>query len=107
MPDYRAYKMNDHGEMVEVPPEGLGEFMGISEFDANLMLRGMNIVKTICVIAGEMESPALIWNENMPASLVEFVTEHVAGQLKANPAWSIKDFDWALLYDGDELKYRT
>lgn len=75
----------------------------------NLMLCGMNIVKTICLIAGQLESPPLIWNENMPKSLVEFVTEHVVTKLKGNPAWTIKDFDFSLLYenDGTTLKYRV
>ena len=107
MPDYRVYGPNEKGKIVEQQPEDLGKFLGISPFDAHLMMRGMNLTKTICVIAGQMESPCLIWNQNMPGSLVEFVTDHVAEQLKANPAWQLKDFDWALLYerDGTTLKY--
>lgn len=106
MPDYRAYKMNDKGEMVEVGPEEFAGFLGMSEYDTNLMLRGINLVKTICIMAGALENPPLIWNENMPNSLVEFVSDHVLAKLQSNPAWSIKDFDWGLLCDGDELKYR-
>jgi len=108
MPDYRVYGPNEKGEIVEQPPEKLAEFMGISQFDAHLLLRGMNLTKTICTIAGQLESPPLIWNENMPAALAEFVTEHIAEKLKANPAWHLKDFDWALLYEEDGItpKYR-
>lgn len=80
--------------------------MGVSEFDADLLLKGMNITKTICATAGALESPPLIWNKNMPKSLVEFVADYVCAQLNANPAWSVTDFEWGLLYDGDDLKYK-
>jgi len=109
MPDYRTYSMNEKGEPVEQPPEKLAEFLGISAYDANLLLRGMNIVKTICNIVGMLESPSLVWNKNMPASLAKFVSAHVFDKLKSNPAWSFKDFDFSLLYDddGETLKYRN
>lgn len=107
MADYRAYRVNEKGEMEEAPPEDFAKFLGVSDFDASLMLRGMNIVKTICFVAGQLESPPLIWNQNMPASLVEFVSDHVITKLRANPAWPLRDFDWKLLYedDGQTLKY--
>jgi hypothetical protein len=108
MPDYRTYKLNDKGEKVEIPPEEFAKFLGISEYDANLLLHGMNITKSICVIAGQLENPPLIWNQNMPGSLVRFVSEHVIEKLKSNPSYSRRDFDWKLLYeeDGETLKYR-
>jgi len=106
MPDYRTYSMNEKGELVEQPPEKLAEFLGVSEYDANLLIRGMNLTKTICTIAGQMETPPLIWNKNMPKSLVDVVSNHVIDKLKGNPAWSIKEFDWSLIYDdNDNLKY--
>ena len=108
MPDYRVYGSDGQGGLMEVSPEELAKLMGISKFDASLLLRGMNITKTICVIAGQLEEPPLIWNENMPASLVEFVTSYVADKLQSNPSWEVKDFEWDLVYeeDGQTLKYR-
>ena len=104
--DYRAYGPNEKGEIVERSPEKLGGFLDISTFDANLMLRGMSLVKKICFIVGRLESPPLIWNQNMPVSLVEFVTDHVVEKLKTNPGWQVKDFDWGLLYEDEKiLKY--
>lgn len=106
MTDYRAYKLDKNGKTVEVPPEELAKFLGVSEYDANLILKGMNIGKSICVIAGQLENPPLVWNKNMPKRFVEFVANLVASQLKNNPAWSIRDFDWNLIYDKDDnLKY--
>jgi hypothetical protein len=106
MPDYRIYGPDENGKLKEQPVEKLASFMGVSEFDANLLIKGMNITKAICVAVGLTEEPPLIWNQNMPASLVEFLTGHVADQLKNNPAWELTDFDWSLLYDGNTLKYR-
>lgn len=108
MPDYRIYGLDEKGEVVEKQPEELAELMGISQFDAHLLIRGMNLTKSICMIAGQLESPPLIWNQNMPKSLSEFVSSHVIDKLKANPAWQLGDFDWSLLYeeDGTTLKYR-
>jgi len=107
MPDYRIYGPDGKGGIVEQPPEELAGFLGVSQFDANLLLRGMNLVKTICAAVGRLESPPLVWNQNMPEPLVKFVTDHVAEKLQANPGWQLKDFDWALLYeeDGITLKY--
>lgn len=106
MPDYRAYGPDGKGSIREVPVEEFAKFLGVSEFDANLMIKGMNVTKAICTTAGMLEDPPLVWNKNMPASLVEFVTEQVSEQLKRNPAWSVGDFDFSLLYDGDTLKYK-
>ncbi len=107
MPDYRVYGPDEKGEIVEKPPEELAEFLGISKFNAHLLIRAMNLTKLICIIAGQLESPPLIWNQNMPRSLTEFVTNHVTDKLKANPAWQLGDFDWSLIYeeDGTTLKY--
>ena len=91
MPDYRIYGSNGKGGIEEKSPEDLAEFLGVSEFDSHLLISGMNFVKTICVIAGQLENPPLIWNENMPNSLVDFVSGHVIDKLKANPAWQIKN----------------
>lgn len=108
MPDYRVYGADKNGKIVEQSTEELAKFLGVTEFDAQLLVTSMNMVKTICMIAGGMESPQLIWNQNIPDSLIEFVTDHVAGKLKANPAWQTKDFDWSLLYeeDGQTLKFK-
>lgn len=108
MPDYRVYGSDGKGNIKELPPEEFAKAFGISEFDANLLIKGMNITKTICVVSGQKENPPLVWNENMPSSLTEFVTDHVATKLKSNPGWSIKDFDWGLLYedDGKTLRYK-
>lgn len=106
MPDYRIYGPDGKGGVREVPVEEAAGFLGVSEFDANVLIKGMNIVKTICMIAGDLEEPKLIWNQNMPASLVDFVTAHVTEQLLSNPAWSVQDFDWGLIYeDENTLKY--
>lgn len=107
MPDYRSYKMNEKGELVEQPPEELAQFLGILNFDASLMLRGMSLVKSICEIIGRIEKPPLIWNKNMPEPLIDFVLRHVNKKLEANPAWRIEDFDPIVLYEDDgTLKYR-
>lgn len=108
MPDYHAYEINGEGKKKDVGPEGLAKFLGIAPYDADLMLRGMDLVKLICCIAGRLESPHLIWNDNMPDALVEFVGDHVIKKLQSNPSWSHKDFDWSLLYEDDKqtLKYR-
>lgn len=106
MPDYRAYGPDGKGGMKEVSVEEFAKFFGLSEYDVNLMIKGMNIVKAICVTAGLREEPNLIWNQNMPASLVEFVTNHIYDQLKQNPAWEIGDFNWSLLYEGNTLKFK-
>lgn len=106
VPDYRAYTSDGKGGLKELSMEGLAKFLGISDFDANLMIKGWNITKAICTTAGMRETPPLVWNQNMPEPLVEFVTEHVFNQLQANPAWEVGDFDWSLLYDGDNLKYK-
>ncbi len=106
MPDYRAYKLNEEGEQVEVPLEEFAKFLGVSEYDANILIRGLNITKTICKLAGAMEDPPLIWNKNMPSSLVNFVSAQVFEKLKSNPGFSLKDFNLDLLYDGEQLKYR-
>lgn len=106
MPDYRAYTSDGRGGLKEVPVEEFAKLLGISDFDANLMIKGFNITKAICKTAGMREDPPLEWNVNMPGPLVEFVTGYVFNQLKANPAWEVGDFDWSLLYDGDNLKYK-
>lgn len=106
MPDYRAYTADGKGGLKEIPVEDFAKFLGISDFDANMMLKGANITKAICTTAGMRENPPLKWNVNMPAALVEFVTAHVFDKLKANPAWEVGDFDWSLLYDGNNLKYK-
>jgi len=106
VPDYRIYTSDGKGGMKEIPVEELAHFLGFSEFDANLTMKGINIVKAICVTAGRLESPPLVWNVNMPGSLLKFVTEHVYEQLTGNPAWEIEDFDWSLIYEGNELKYK-
>ena len=106
MADYRTYRLNKQGEMVDVPVEEFAKFLGLSNYDAIVLFRGMNITKTICGIVGQMESPPLIWNQNMPSSLVDFVSSQVWEKLKSNPGFSAKDFDIGLLYDGDNLKYR-
>jgi len=106
VPDYRIYRSDGKGGMKEQSVEELAKFLGVFDYDANLMMKGMNIVKAICVTAGMLEEPPLVWNKNMPEALVRFVTEHVYEQLKSNPAWEVGDFDWSLIHEGNELKYK-
>lgn len=108
MADYRFYEPDGKGGMAEKSTAEMAKVMGISEYDANLIIRGMNLVKTICVVTGSLERPPLVWNVNMPPSLVHFVTECVFEKLQANPAWQLDGFDWSLLYEEDKttLKYR-
>ena len=94
---YRVYRVGPDGVRL-VPTQEAADDMGISGETLQLLLRGMTVVKEICLKIGQNSEPPFTWDRKMPDALIRFVTEKVTEGLKANPDYAASDFDYGLVY---------
>ena len=66
---YRVYEMKPDG-LGLVPTQEAAEELGISGEQLQLLLRGLTIVKEICLKIGENNEPPLVWDKKMPDALI-------------------------------------
>lgn len=57
------------------------------KLNAELILKGMNINKTIAVKLGAEHNPPYIWNKNMPLEWCHYLVDKTAIELKKDINW--------------------
>lgn len=68
------------------------DFLGGKE-NVELMLKSLNIAKTIALELGKEYNPPLVWNDNLPLEFVEPLSDKVITELKKNKLWKPTEKD--------------